>query len=71
MRFQFPGTCKHVRLFEDVATVDPQYTVIDCGIEHACGGIDSLAIGGSFHSAEKLIASLNDKALNRDEVEAS
>ena len=71
MRFKFPGTTKYVRLFADVETVDNQYTVMDVGLEHADGGIDSLAIGGSFHSAEKLIASLNDKALKRDEAVAS
>ncbi len=71
MRFQFPGSTKHVRIFEDVETVDNQYTIMDVGLEHADGGIDSLAIGGSFYSAEKLIASLNDKALNRDEAVAS
>jgi len=72
MRFQFPGTRTHVRLFHDVPTNDEQYTVVDCGVEYADGGIDSLAIGGSFYSAEKLIASLNDRALNRtDEAVAS
>ena len=71
MRIRFPGTTLHVRAFEDVETVDNQYTVMDFGIEHAGGGIDSLAIGGSFYSAEKLIASLNDKADTSIEAEAS
>ena len=71
MRFKFPGSTKYVRIFEDVETVDNQYTIMDVGLEHSDGGIDSLAIGGSFYSAEKLIASLNDKALNREEAVAS
>jgi hypothetical protein len=62
MRFQFPGTNFHVRAFADVETVDNQYTVMDFGIEHPSGGIDSLAIGGSFYSAEQLIERLNSKA---------
>ena len=62
MRFQFPGTRTHVRLFHDVVTEDTQYKVVDCGLEYDDGGIDSLAIGGSFYTAEKLIENLNTKA---------
>ena len=71
MRIRFPGSNLYVRAFEDVKTVDNQYTVMDFGIEHADGGIDSLAIGGSFYSAEKLIANLNEKASKPDEALAS
>jgi hypothetical protein len=71
MRFRFPGSNFHVRAFADVETVDNQYTVMDFGIEHPSGGIDRLAIGGSFYSAEKLIASLNDKATDRNEAVVS
>ena len=41
------------RVFERVATVDPQYHVYDFGVEHSTGGIDSIAAGGSFHSARR------------------
>ena len=49
------------RVFERVKTVDPQYHVYDFGVEHATGGIDSIAAGGSFHSAKRAYDSWTSK----------
>ena len=49
MRFKLPFNNRvHVRLFERVETTDPQYDIVDCGLEYKDGSIDSVAIGGSF-----------------------
>lgn len=49
MRFKLPFNNRvHVRLFERVETTDPQYDIVDCGLEYKDGSIDSLAFGGSF-----------------------
>ena len=49
MRFKLPFNNRvRVRLFERVETTDPQYDIVDCGLEYKDGSIDSLAIGGSF-----------------------
>ena len=61
MKFRFPGTDVTIRLFETVQTTDSQYAVVDCGVEYKHGGVDSLAVGGSFYSAKEAIAKLNDK----------
>lgn len=49
------------RVFERVETVDPQYHVYDFGVEHSTGGIDSIAAGGSFHSARRAYSSWTSK----------
>ena len=49
------------RVFERVATVDTQYHVYDFGVEHSTGGIDSIAAGGSFHSARRAYDSWTSK----------
>ena len=49
------------RVFERVETVDPQYHVYDIGVEHSTGGIDSIAAGGSFHSARRAYDSWTSK----------
>ena len=51
MLFKVPGKNIKLRLFERVETTDSQYHIYDVGIQHACGGIDSIAAGGAFHSA--------------------
>ena len=49
MRFKLPFNNRvHVRLFERVETTDPQYDIVDCGLEYKDGSIDSLVVGGSF-----------------------
>ena len=50
------------RVFERVPTVDRQYHIYDFGVEHAAVGddkpaIDSIAVGGSFHSARRAYSS--------------
>ena len=60
MRFRFPGTDVHVRLFERVATTDTQYDVVECGLEYKNGGVDSLVTGGSFYSAKQAVQKLNE-----------
>lgn len=54
------------RVFERVETVDPQYHVYDFGVEHANGGIDSIAAGGSFHSARNAYASWTTKCQEQE-----
>lgn len=59
MRFRFPGTDVHVRLFEKVETSDKQYEIVECGVEYKNGGVDSLVTGGSFYSATQAIKKIN------------
>ena len=59
---RIPGTDLSLRLFDRVETGDSQYDVFDVGVQHADGGIDSIAVGGSFYSAKKVISNMNDKA---------
>jgi hypothetical protein len=59
MPIPIPGTEYKLRLMDEVETVDGQYDVYDIGIEHPNGGIDSLAIGGSFYSLSNAIESVN------------
>ena len=60
--FRIPGTTMQARVFDRVETVDPQYNIYDVGVRHDDGGIDSLAFGGSFHSAKQLVQKLNADA---------
>ena len=49
MRFKLPfNSSVTVRAFERVKTVDPQYDIVDVGLEYSTGRIDSIAVGGSF-----------------------
>jgi hypothetical protein len=57
--FHIPGRKTQVRLFDRVETEDPQYDIYDVGLQYADGGIDSLAVGGSFHSLKRAIAKAN------------
>ena len=50
------------RIAEFVDTEDPQYDIIDFGIQHANGGIDSVAFGGSFYSLKRAINDANKAA---------
>ena len=59
MPIPIPGTEYKLRIMDEVATTDSQYSIYDVGIQHPNGGIDSLAIGGSFYSLERAIDSLN------------
>ena len=66
MRFKLPFTDNvTVRAFERVKTVDPQYDIVDCGLEYRDGSIDSLAIGGSFATL-KGWSSDNDDDTSKD-----
>ena len=67
MRFRLPGSKIHVRLFEKVETVDDQYKIVDCGLEYARGGIDSLAVGGAFHTLGSIVGKANAKADEADD----
>ena len=67
MLWSLPGTDTKIRVFEEVKTEDPQYNVVDCGLQYAEGGIDSLVTGGSFHSLKNLCGQLDKKA---DEAKA-
>ena len=53
MRFKVPGQDVSVRIFERVETKDDQYDIFDVGLEYKDGSIDSLAVGGSFHSLKR------------------
>ena len=53
MIISLPRTTAKARLFEKVATVDPQYDMIDVGLQYEDGSIDSIAVGGSFTSLKR------------------
>jgi len=53
MIISLPRTTAKARLFERVETVDPQYDMIDVGVQYEDGSIDSLAVGGSFTSLKR------------------
>ena len=59
---RIPGTKLQLRFAERVATTDSQYDIVDFGVQHEDGGIDSIAVGGSFYSLKKRVEQLNDKA---------
>ena len=67
MIIPLPKSTASLRVFERVETTDTQYDIFDCGVQHADGAIDSLAVGGSFASAKRWI----DKAYEQDEAVAS
>ena len=67
MRFRVPGTTIHARIAEPVVTDDSQYDVIDFGLEHEDGGIDSIAVGGSFYSLKRAVSNMNDNADSKTE----
>ena len=60
--FTIPGRKTQVRLFDRVATVDDQYDIFDIGFQYEDGGIDSITIGGSFHSLKQAIKRIDDAA---------
>ncbi len=57
------------RVFQPVETTDPQYRIVDCGIQYSSGGIDSIAVGGSFHSLERAYQSWQDNCVNCADAE--
>lgn len=44
-----------LRLGAKVETEDSQYDIVDFGYQHPDGGIDSVAVGGSFYSLKQAI----------------
>ncbi len=60
--FRIPGTTMSLRTFDKVETVDGQYNIVDVGIQYEDGAIDSLAVGGSFHSLKRAINNMNSNA---------
>jgi len=70
MRFRFPGTDVHVRLFEKVVSQDNQYDIVECGVEYKNGGVDSLAVGGSFYSAKQAVSKINAVADEKSAAKA-
>ena len=71
MRFKIPGMTVHVRLFEEVATVNDEYHIFDSGLEYEDGSIDSLAVGGSFATAKGWVNEANSKAKKRKAKKAA
>jgi len=61
MLWSLPGTDTKIRVFEEVKTEDKQYNIVDCGLQYSEGGIDSIAMGGSFHSVKNLCGQLDEK----------
>ena len=59
---RIPGQSAHLRFFDRVETTDPQYDIVDVGLQYDDGGIDSVAVGGSFYSLKKAIKRVNDNA---------
>ena len=66
MRIRVPGRQLYARAFEPVQTVDPQYNIVDCGLEQADGSIDSIAFGGSFSYLKSLADAANKRADTKD-----
>lgn len=64
MPIPLPGGLS-LRLFERVPTVDPQYDIVDVGIAHSNGDIDSIAVGGSFASLKRVYNNYAD-SVERD-----
>ena len=51
MRFKLPFSDRvRIRFFERVETVDDSYRIRDLGFQYLDDSIDSIAVGGSFHS---------------------
>tara|TARA_R100001163_G_scaffold35394_1_gene27219 strand:+ start:1377 stop:1643 length:267 start_codon:yes stop_codon:yes gene_type:complete len=71
MRFKLPGMSVHVRLLEEVATVDDQYHIFDSGLEYEDGSVDSLAVGGAFATAKSWVNDANSKAAKRKAKKAA
>lgn len=71
MRFKLPGMNVHVRLFEEVATVDNQYHIFDSGVEYKDGSVDSIAVGGAFATAKSWINAADSKAAKREAKKAA
>ena len=67
MSLPIPGTEFRLRVVEKVVTDDLQYDVYDIGLEHPCGGIDSVAVGGSFHTLKNAIQAVNRAGFERRE----
>ena len=70
MRFRIPGRSIHIRLFEKVETADSQYHVYDTGLDYADGSVDSIAVGGSFATLEKLASKADEDALKKAKKKA-
>jgi hypothetical protein len=66
MRFTIPATDLTVRLFEPVETTDTQYDICDLGFEHKNGEIDSVVVGGSFHTLKKTLGQLEEQKTQRE-----
>ena len=70
MRFKLPFNDRiHVRVLHKVDTVDPQYNIVDTGLEYQDGSIDSIAVGGSFATASGWFSS-KDQDDTDDDTEA-
>ena len=61
MLLAIPNTKVTARIFEPVKTEDPQYNIVDLGVQYEDGGIDSLAVGGSFYSLKKAVKQNNSR----------
>ena len=61
MLLAIPNTKVTARIFETVKTEDAQYNIVDLGVQYEDGGIDSLAVGGSFHSLKKAVRKNNER----------
>ena len=59
MRFRIPGTQLKARLAEPVVADNDQYMIVDFGIEHADGGIDSIVVGAAAYSLKRAIDNAN------------
>ena len=62
MLFKIGDQGAKLRIAHKVDTVDSQYDIVDFGYQNPDGGIDSLAVGGSFYSLKKAIKRANDDA---------
>ena len=64
MQFRMPGSQRHLRFAEPVLTTDSQYDIVDFGVQHEDGTIDSIAVGGSFAYLKSLARKADERAVS-------
>lgn len=71
MRFSIPGSDINIRLFEKVQGPSDSYHIFECGVDHGDDAIDTICVGGSFHTATRLANEANERRDERKKQEAA
>ena len=66
---RIPGSQRSLRIAERVATTDDQYSIVDFGVQHEDGTIDSIAIGGSFAYLKSLARKADERAVSEQNLD--